>query len=90
MIRFGKLLISELTEYYKPGTSPSPIRKTFITRFLSFNFQEQFKPSFIVTKTSIVSSQSEKHFILVISLHRHSSGTSAPMFCFPFGGVIIV
>ena len=90
MIRFGKL-ISEFTECYKPGKSILMMGKSFLKRLLSFNFQEQFNPSRIVTKTSIISLMSENHFILLTSLHRPiASGASAKMLCFPFGGVITV
>ena len=91
MIRCGKLLlISELTECYRPGKSPNlTMEKSFSKRFLSFNFQEQFKLSFTVTRTNIFSQRIV--FILVTSLQSHTaSGASAPKFCFAFGGVIII
>lgn len=65
--------------------------KSFIERFLSFNFQEQFQPSFTVSKTNIIGAQAENCFILVTSSPRRiASDASALMFCFSFGGVIIV
>lgn len=92
-IRFEKfLLISELPEYYKPGKPPIlMIEESFIKKLLSFNFGEQFKPSFTMSKTNLISLRAENCFIVVTSLHRHTaSDASAPMFCFSFGGVIIV
>lgn len=67
------------------------IEKSFIKRFLSFNFWEQFNPSFTVSKTNLISPRAENCFIRVTSLHTHiASDASAPMFCFSFGGVITV
>lgn len=92
-LRFEKLLlISELPECYKPGKSPIlMIEKGFIKRFLSFNCRVQLKPSFTVSETNLISPRAENCFIWVTSLPRHvASNASAPMFCFSFGGVIIV
>lgn len=92
MIRCGKLHIAELSECYKPGKSPILMtERSFLKRVLSFNFQEQYRPSFIVAKTNIISPHVWESFHIANSLHRNiASGASALVFCFLFGGVIIV
>ena len=53
--------------------------------------QEQLQPSFAVTKNKYLQSSVSIVFRLVTSLQSHTaSGTSAPKFCFPFRGVIMV
>lgn len=89
----GKCLIPEPTQCYKPDESPGfEDRKWFSHRVLDFNFQQQFKASFIVTKTNIISSHACEPFHSgnLPALSHCPPGALAESLRLPIGGIIIV